>query len=82
MATPIAVDALMSVAMMATMAVMTAARPMTAPILIAPADNDDNVLASAMKVLDGVRRPRAADAREWFARCYLTLLFNRFVQTS
>eukprot|EP00959_Pyramimonas_sp_CCMP1952_P405862 8506125-Pyramimonas_sp.AAC.1 len=45
---------------------------MTAPMLITPADNDDDVLASAMKTFERVRHARAADAREWPAWYSLT----------
>eukprot|EP00959_Pyramimonas_sp_CCMP1952_P078456 1639954-Pyramimonas_sp.AAC.1 len=44
---------------------MTTARTTAAPMSTAPADDDDGALASATKVLVGVRRARAADAREW-----------------
>eukprot|EP00959_Pyramimonas_sp_CCMP1952_P333651 6987487-Pyramimonas_sp.AAC.1 len=65
MATPTTVDTMMRVAMIVTMVAMTTARLMTAPTLIRPADNDDDVLASVMKVAEGFRHSRAADAREW-----------------
>eukprot|EP00959_Pyramimonas_sp_CCMP1952_P380875 7979987-Pyramimonas_sp.AAC.1 len=47
---------------------MTTARPLTAPTLIAPTDNNDDALASAMKMFEGVRHARAASAHEWPAR--------------
>eukprot|EP00959_Pyramimonas_sp_CCMP1952_P188278 3937300-Pyramimonas_sp.AAC.1 len=50
---------------------MTTAKPMTAPMLITPADNDDHVLAAVMKVLEIARYARVADAREWPAWYYL-----------
>eukprot|EP00959_Pyramimonas_sp_CCMP1952_P027560 579146-Pyramimonas_sp.AAC.1 len=47
--------------MIVAMVAMTAARLMTAPMLITPADNDDDVLASAMKVFEARgRRVRVA----------------------
>eukprot|EP00959_Pyramimonas_sp_CCMP1952_P302076 6320729-Pyramimonas_sp.AAC.1 len=57
----------MLVAMVATAAIM-AARAMTAPTLITPADNDDDVVASGMKVSEGTRHARAADARGMMRR--------------
>eukprot|EP00959_Pyramimonas_sp_CCMP1952_P132863 2777691-Pyramimonas_sp.AAC.1 len=65
MATPTTVGTIMRVAMMVTMMAMTTARPITAPMLITPADDDDDVFASAMKVYEGVRNARKGDAREW-----------------
>eukprot|EP00959_Pyramimonas_sp_CCMP1952_P366930 7685184-Pyramimonas_sp.AAC.1 len=67
MATPTTVDTMIRVAMRVAMVAMTTARPITVPMLITPADNDDDVFAPAMKVLDRVRPVRAADAREWLA---------------
>eukprot|EP00959_Pyramimonas_sp_CCMP1952_P200886 4201551-Pyramimonas_sp.AAC.1 len=57
--------------MVVTVASVTTAWPMAAPMLSSPADNDGDVLASATAILRGVRRARAADAREWQARRYL-----------
>eukprot|EP00959_Pyramimonas_sp_CCMP1952_P287156 6005238-Pyramimonas_sp.AAC.1 len=59
------VDAILGAPMIATMAAMTTARPMAAPMLITPADKDDDVLASAMEASESIRNARAADAREW-----------------
>eukprot|EP00959_Pyramimonas_sp_CCMP1952_P416854 8733372-Pyramimonas_sp.AAC.1 len=64
MSTPTVVDTMMKVAMGVAMVAVTTARPTTAPMLITPADNDDGVLASAMKVSEGIRHARANDARE------------------
>eukprot|EP00959_Pyramimonas_sp_CCMP1952_P183363 3833585-Pyramimonas_sp.AAC.1 len=62
---PRTVYAILGAAMMVTMVAMTTARPMTAPMLITPASNDDHVVASAMKVLEGVRHASAAGALKW-----------------
>ena len=64
MATPTTVDTIMIVAMMTKVA-MTTARPMTAPMLITPAEKDDGALASVVKVLAGFRHACAAGAGEW-----------------
>eukprot|EP00959_Pyramimonas_sp_CCMP1952_P196896 4116762-Pyramimonas_sp.AAC.1 len=49
--------------MVATVA-MTTARSLTAPMLIMPAGNNDDVFASAPKVLEGFGQAREDDARE------------------
>eukprot|EP00959_Pyramimonas_sp_CCMP1952_P449433 9410581-Pyramimonas_sp.AAC.1 len=54
------------------MVAMTTARPMTAPLLITPVDNDDDVLASVLTTLEGVRHLPADDARDKPAWYYLT----------
>eukprot|EP00959_Pyramimonas_sp_CCMP1952_P090217 1888470-Pyramimonas_sp.AAC.1 len=59
MATRTTVDPILKAATPLTMAVMTAARSMTGPMLITPADDNDDVLASATKAFEGVRHARA-----------------------
>eukprot|EP00959_Pyramimonas_sp_CCMP1952_P353615 7408681-Pyramimonas_sp.AAC.1 len=51
---------------------MATARPMSAPMSIAPACNDDGALASAMKFAGGVRRARAVEPRGRPALSYAT----------
>eukprot|EP00959_Pyramimonas_sp_CCMP1952_P296917 6211732-Pyramimonas_sp.AAC.1 len=62
MATPTRVDAMRRVAMMVTTAAMTTAMTIAMPMLITPADDDDDVFALAVQVFEGVRLAREADA--------------------